>query len=309
MRNKEIDITKGIGIIFVIALHSDFHMDWMISFEMPLFFLLSGCFFNCSMPFRQFFIKKVNTLLVPYCFFKLPQVLYSIGYALIHSNMASMKNSVIPTATWFLLSLFETQLIAYPVIRYTKGKMILFIGLLLSITGYIASQYHIANVLFVNTTLTCSFYFILGYLLRKQINRVTAYKSITYCALMMGGFLLCYLLWTIHKPYIFYRDNLMPDNYFLVVLMALTGCFAVLNASRLIKRNSVLEFYGRYSLIVLGTHLYCIFFLECLPLECPHWLVFIICVLMEVPIICLMKRLFPRMCGLKPLFLQFNKII
>lgn len=71
MRFQHIDIAKGIGILLVIALHTDFHQEWMTTFEMPLFFLLSGLFVKIDMPFREYAIKKINTLLVPYIFLSL----------------------------------------------------------------------------------------------------------------------------------------------------------------------------------------------------------------------------------------------
>lgn len=73
MRYNDIDIAKGIGILLVMGLHCGFHQLWMATFEMPLFFILSGCFFNTSTTFKKFVIKKFNTLLIPYLFFESPK--------------------------------------------------------------------------------------------------------------------------------------------------------------------------------------------------------------------------------------------
>lgn len=43
-RYDHIDVAKGIGILSVIGLHSNFHLEIGTTFEMPLFFLLSGIF-------------------------------------------------------------------------------------------------------------------------------------------------------------------------------------------------------------------------------------------------------------------------
>lgn len=67
MRYCHIDIAKGLGILAVVGLHTGFHVEAWIGWEMPLFFFLSGVFAN---PHKQGFLRsKVNRLIVPLCFF------------------------------------------------------------------------------------------------------------------------------------------------------------------------------------------------------------------------------------------------
>lgn len=62
-RYLHIDIAKGLGILAVIGLHTGFHINAWIGWEMPLFFFLSGIFAD---PQKQNFVgSRINRLLVP----------------------------------------------------------------------------------------------------------------------------------------------------------------------------------------------------------------------------------------------------
>ena len=72
MRNETIDIAKGIGILSVVLCH-----NWIAynnrelyrviySFHMPLFFFISGIFFNPNSTFKFFVSNKFESLLKPY---------------------------------------------------------------------------------------------------------------------------------------------------------------------------------------------------------------------------------------------------
>lgn len=123
MRVHDIDVAKGFGIILIIGLHTGFHQSWMVQFEMPLFFLLSGIFFSAKSSFFDFLFKRINTLLIPYLFFETPAVLYNFAFFLTHSNITieeAFIQSSISTTTWFLLALFEGQIFAYIILKFCK---------------------------------------------------------------------------------------------------------------------------------------------------------------------------------------------
>jgi len=73
-RIEYIDIARGIGILLVVLGHNDFGYispfgyKLIYSFHMPLFFFLSGYFFNPALSFVSFFKKRFNALLKPYLF-------------------------------------------------------------------------------------------------------------------------------------------------------------------------------------------------------------------------------------------------
>lgn len=92
MRNKTIDIAKGLGILLVVFGHS-----WIVlhekgelfrvifSFHMPLFFFLSGVFFKETESLRSLLRSKADSLLKPYFI-----VLGGVGIAQIVSGKTSI---------------------------------------------------------------------------------------------------------------------------------------------------------------------------------------------------------------------------
>lgn len=64
MRIPYIDTVKGVAILLMIFGHMRFHnLNWFVySFHMPLFFILSGFFFNPQKPI----VKRIKRLAIPY---------------------------------------------------------------------------------------------------------------------------------------------------------------------------------------------------------------------------------------------------
>lgn len=70
-RIVEFDIAKGIGIILVVIGHQNIPhsvTNWIFSFHMPLFFILSGFFFSSKRKFYEIFKRRVKSLIIPYVF-------------------------------------------------------------------------------------------------------------------------------------------------------------------------------------------------------------------------------------------------
>lgn len=71
-RSVHVDVSKGISIALVALAHSKLQLYFPLAFEslgllrLPLFFFLSGIFFNGAEIFSTFFKKKFNSLLKPY---------------------------------------------------------------------------------------------------------------------------------------------------------------------------------------------------------------------------------------------------
>lgn len=78
------DILKGIGILLMIIGHSTGKMVWLrdfiFSFHMPLFFMISGYFFR-PVPFGQQIVKNFKRLMIPYLFTALILALYALAFA------------------------------------------------------------------------------------------------------------------------------------------------------------------------------------------------------------------------------------
>ena len=206
-------------------------------------------------------------------------------------------NSAIPTAGWFLLCLWEIQIVSYFILRLIKHKsVILIIAVLSSGIGFILSYYSIANYCFINTSIMCLSYFLIGYLLKKEVLNISL--SVISC-LIIAGLLLCleFFVFLSSSPNIFYRENILGNNYWVVIFTAFSGVLAVIVLSKAIDHNKILIFYGKNSLIILVTHLY---FKKIITIWYEDsFVIFSLLVLLMIPVCLLIKCYFPYLIGRK----------
>ncbi|MBR3255377.1 MAG: acyltransferase family protein [Clostridia bacterium] len=146
-----IDIYRAFGIILMIMGHIGFgkRFDYFIhAFHMPMFFIVSGFFFKSGVNFKEFTVKKVKSLLLPYFVFGI--LFYFIWVALNWQekslqpliNLFSVNTDGLPIAgaLWFLTSLFFTELLFF-LIDKIKFKWIKYIIIILiSLLGNVAVQ-------------------------------------------------------------------------------------------------------------------------------------------------------------------------
>jgi fucose 4-O-acetylase-like acetyltransferase len=125
-----LDIARGIGILLVVlghnALVSRFSLRLIYSFHMPLFFFLSGFFFNASLPFRDLLRKRFHGLLKPYFFtvFLIYFFYLSFGKLALETTVIRLLKSFYGTGEyapwlplWFLPHLFAVNLLAFFIVR------------------------------------------------------------------------------------------------------------------------------------------------------------------------------------------------
>ena len=305
MRLHHIDIAKGIGILAVVALHANFHLEWMTAFEMPLFFLLSGIFVKVSVPFKEYLIKKINMLLVPYVFFESPKLIYDAYFALTHKGVSfidSYINSSLPTATWFLLALFLSQIMCYPLLRVVERTFVkVLLAILMFAGGYVFSAFQLPNVMYVGSAITLSSFLLVGNALRIQLKTLSA---VAIWVMMLAGLAclsLCWVIYNVDTTFILYRSNQIVANLWAALLMGFLGSGGVIFLSASIRRSKLLEYYGCNSLIVLGAHLYFVVTLQRLSLIKHAWVLFLVVCVVVLPVIYLLKKYLPQLCGAKPL--------
>ena len=127
-------------------------------FHMPLFFLLGGMTFSMRGGFRQFLMRKIKTLLVPYYIFSLyflakpfavllvPKLRAELNAGRSYSSIGKQFIDVLimGEGLWFLMAFFVGELLMYAVATVANRKEQCW--LLIIITGLIAiivySLYH-----------------------------------------------------------------------------------------------------------------------------------------------------------------------
>jgi fucose 4-O-acetylase-like acetyltransferase len=101
------DVARGIGILCVILGHMPFYHPnrFVLTFHIPIFFLVSGYFLNRRIDFKSFTKKRAKQLLLPYIF--------TCGCIIIGSSfvkgfglLGSFSDLVPNSLDWFYASLY-----------------------------------------------------------------------------------------------------------------------------------------------------------------------------------------------------------
>ena len=138
-RNEWVDRIKFIGIIAVILGRMDSPFgSYILSWHMPLFFLISGFFINLDFPFKKFLQKDFARLMLPYFVFALcgltveimkrialhrpPLILFSELKGIFWAMDANGLRNHCGFVLWFLPALFMARLGFYG-IYYLCGNL------------------------------------------------------------------------------------------------------------------------------------------------------------------------------------------
>lgn len=154
-----IDVAKGYGIILVVLGHcfnkgSALH-NWIFSFHMPLFFILSGYCFRVDKysSVKNLIMDKGRSLLIPYAKFWILGLVCALLVPIWRGELSvngvlvdiysGYPSSFPITSTWFLIALFMCELIFWIIVKISErlGKeWIVPICIILSgIAGYMVS--------------------------------------------------------------------------------------------------------------------------------------------------------------------------
>lgn len=130
-RYTYIDIAKAIGMLCVMWGHlmlGGRTNSFVYAFHIPLFFFLSGMMFRQKYSFRQFFVHRMRTLLLPYAIFSVVTWAYWLVRNLVlHLPMKSAFEPLLQTilaqgsggylvhnvALWFVTCLFAVEMLYF----------------------------------------------------------------------------------------------------------------------------------------------------------------------------------------------------
>lgn len=270
-RIEYIDLAKGICILLVVLDHisvggyfsgGDYPLnDIFEQTRMPLYFILSGLFFkDYDGGLKTFLLRKTNRILVPYLFF---MTLYIVSAKAIQHftgyDTTGVNITGIWAPLWFLICLFWMNVIFaavyYTVKRFIQpeglvseavlGVCVLCIGIAGYYVGYIPLNF--------DTAMTCLPFLWMGYILNRKLHFLQLGIGWPW-ALLIGIIMLAILHFTYKGDNLFYL-NIYDTPLALIYLSGLLGTLGVLLISRVIKQLPVISYIGRYSIIVLCTHM------------------------------------------------------
>ena len=269
-RIEYIDLAKGICILLVVLDHisnegyfsaGKYPLNEVFEqMRMPLYFILSGLFFkDYQGGFREFLLRKFNRILVPYLFFIIIYraitwlVQNYTDFASTGANIASIWGPL-----WFLRCLFFMNVIfavAYYAIQRIKVNTItseVFLGTTMFVIGIIG--YHLGNLhLNFGTAMTCMPFLWSGFVLNRRLHLLQ--RRIPWWMALVMALVLFVMVYYLYMGENFFFSNTYNSPLPLLYIAGFSGTLAVLLLSSVIKWVPVISFIGRYSLIVLCTHM------------------------------------------------------
>lgn len=271
------DIAKGISIICVILGHLGINNinRVVFVFHMLLFFFISGYFLSLRQDYTTYVKKKIQTLLIPYyftclliCALSIPVsfalkkpvsssflnwvggTIYAAGDGRVHGLFGKFPMFI--GAIWFLWALFLSLIIVRRILDSVPEKYQLFSIATISYIGY-ATARTIWLPLNIQAGMNATLFVYIGYLFNKE--QLLNYK------VRLDVFILCIYItvWCIK----YFKGFWMVTNFYGNGLMDAVGAIASIYLLLLLSKklaniptvNSILEWYGRNSIIILAFHI------------------------------------------------------
>ena len=309
-----IDYSKGLGIFFVVFGHvycgNNIVTNWIYSFHMPLFFILSGflLYFEKERNFKKLFLRKCKSLIIPYLTFSIINMIGNYFIKDMSINSLKIDSLNIFTlyglyALWFLITLFIAEcifLFSKNNIKKKRNKVLFYlviIGVALVLV-FINYKYHNKALKKFNTALIRSIvglmFINIGYYLYKFISKINlkVYQILIIALISIGGSVL-------NKPV--NLSGLQFNNLFLYVFNSITGSLTIIFFSKKINESRILNFLGKNTLIIMATHqliIEAILKSSLIKYLNGIMIIFIIS-LLEYPLIKIINKYLPFMLGKK----------
>ena len=322
-----IDFMKGFCILLVVAFHINTKAfgepyGYMLQqFRIPMYFFLSGLFFKLYDGFFDFTRRKVNNIIIPLLFFLIIGAIYVFGRNLIqnHMNVAAALDSM-PlnpvdnnTPMWFLIVLFEVNVIYYLLQKFMPRSLVIVVALILSAIGYTLVQCGYNLVLYLDIALVAMPFFVLGSESRRYgLLERGPHVAVTIVLAVVVTVILYFFAQRINMLHRIY------PSYFRLYMLPALSIMSLLFLCQYIKRPvPVISHLGRYSIIVLGTHYQLIGPLKLMMGKIVSgfndnpWsflLILVMVMILEYPIIYLLRKYLPRFTAQKEFFHEGWKI-
>ena len=264
-RIEYIDLAKGICIFLVVLFHELCYYQICSTLYMvlgfivnPLFFILSGIFFNKYDGFVDFAIRKTNKILVPFFSFWLLTCVFQ-DYLFGNMGMVKLSREIFYNETvhynyaiWFLLCLFEINIMFYLLKKIRSTIILIIMVCLFCISGVLLNYFNVNLPCYIDNAITALPFFAYGYFLNHYTRFLTIrpnYKRdcATICACSLLYYLLCEEV-TSRKDYTWVLKS------FKCYSIGILGTMMILIFARLLKKVQPFSYWGRYSIVILCIH-------------------------------------------------------
>ena len=337
-RDNAIDVARGLAIILVIIGHLNTNFTQFIySFHMPLFFVVSGMTFSnyCeNMKISHFIGKRIRKLIVPYYLWEMIYVPFEIGNIgnLVYGSRKSIMAISGYGPLWFLPCLFISNFLFFCILHavcYIKpggGRCALLFGIvtILVLMGCFlaktAEYYSLPCNL--DTALVSMVYVYIGWLLSNIKKRHSTMRSSMSAALFIVIMIILVVTYNENLPRSEYGTEYVAcafsvyGNFLWFYFNGIIGSLGVIILSSIMVNNLILKegftHIGRHTLTILATHVEIIDFTKTVfeKYSLEVWLpakVFIIlaiCVIFSSLLDVIIKRYVPCLNGTNGIFLS-----
>ena len=316
-----LDICKGFGIFAITLGHiynDNYFRTWLSSFDLPLFFIITGILIKYTNSMNRNFINIVTSrftrLIIPYCMF---EMLAIIGFMIWNHQFtwSIFKYNILNTlmlyekagATWFLPALFISELTFIGLKKIIKNdKVIIILSLIIFIVPFFIHTVNHFGIVFIRNFTAIGFiafgYYGYNFLIQNDIS-----MKYLIIALMVN-----IILAILNKNVDLY--SLKYNNAILYFICSISGsCIAIFIFKKL-KLNKVkllFRYFGLNSLIVMATQQVILWSIikKITGIDTFNYnfiygtVVFVLIMIIEVPIIEVINRYLPFLLG------NFNKNI
>ena len=266
-RKQYLDIAKGIGIILVVLGHCpqvyNLLKQWIYAFHMPLFFIVSGTvwcrtsheskgYFN-----KIFLVDKVKRLVVP-CY--LWGIIYMILNALIdksfsvvniayllYGSQSGFSHAGSLTSLWFLPCMFFAvclfEAIQMTLEKEDKEASILLISIVSMVIGFFLPRISGGYPWSLDVAFLAVAFMFWGYLGKKYFEKIKAFWGFGMVTAI--AVILLTLTFGLNLPYVSINNADMAGRFLgnpvFYLLDSVTGSVAVLSASKLLEKVSIIK--------------------------------------------------------------------
>ena len=270
VKNKErtplYDVAKGICIISVVLGHLGIATRFVYFYHLPIFFFISGLFLNAEKhSFKDFLLKKIKSLYVPY-------VIISLLFAIIFDfqNMKNIKyvlriflfdgKAPFTGTFWFISCLFINSTIAFITEKLTvkfdkKIRQGIYLGLFCFYVVMTFLFYKLNIHLYYNLHLVpwLQIIYILAFLFKSlYLQNIFENKKVSIIT-GASGFTLLLLTTLFTNLRIDIVQNQFMNSFLWVVFVFIGLCF-VFGVSSLIQKLNLFSLIGKHSFYIMCFH-------------------------------------------------------
>lgn len=258
------DTFRGLCVCWIIWIHTSHPTFLDYPLHLPALFLISGCFFR-PYPWPIFWRKKVNQLVIPFCFFYLLYYVFLIALNLLKYHVVSPEiltsvwdvfrpfsfndGYLVNYPLWFIVALLILQFSTFGLVHIIKNRwLLLSIAIALSLVGSIYLR-KIPLYFMMGRALSYFVYFMFGAVFGKNLMRWFEQNGksgflITAVLFASSFFILRFVSSEILRLLLRYV------NFLSAACILALACYFM----HFYQIAPVLDFVGRNALVVFGLH-------------------------------------------------------